>query len=346
MTVLEECPMRRLSILFTLTAMLLTALVALPLSHAQADNQPDNGPCNDAGSGDCLAEMKANPAPAVTPIAEDKDEVNAYSFFRVLPNTLEYNAPNGAVVNRMADGFNFVVVYAFQDGFAQLRNKLWVERSQLKRSYASPYTGVAIDHPLAFPIAWVIQTSIPSTSAGAANSPKTPPISRYTRVNIFATVHVGQWDWYLVGPGQWLEQRKVARVIPVGKPDGAGDKWVNVNLYEQVLTAYQGNTLIFATLISSGLPGWQTNVGTFKVWDHYKASPMTGAMGRSDYYSLPAVPYVMFFDNDISLHGTYWHDGFGFKHSHGCVNMSISDAQWVYNWMGDGDLTVNVIAGT
>ncbi len=338
--------MRRLPIILILSAMLLAAVIALPATSVQADNQHDNGPCNDAGSGACLSEMQANPAPAVTPIEEDKTEVNAYSFFRVLPNTLLYNAPNGATVGALNNGFSFVIVYALQDGFAKLRDGRWVERSQLKHSYASPYTGVAIDQGLAFPMAWVIQTSIPSTSAGAANSPKTPPIGRYTRVNIFATVHVGQWDWYLVGPGQWLEQRKVARLIPVSKPDGAGDKWVNVNLYEQVLTAYQGDKLIFATLISSGLPGWQTHPGTFKVWDQHKASAMTGAMGRSDYYSLPAVPYVMFFDNDISLHGTYWHDGFGFKHSHGCVNMSISDAKWVYDWIGQGgDLTVNVIAG-
>jgi lipoprotein-anchoring transpeptidase ErfK/SrfK len=40
----------------------------------------------------------------------------------------------------------------------------------------------------------------------------------------------------------------------------------------------------------------------------------------------------MYFDSAISLHGTYWHDGFGYRHSHGCVNMSITDAGWVFDW--------------
>src|SRR5262249_43948102 len=154
-------------------------------------------------------------------------------------------------------------------------------------------------------------------------------------VNIYATVNVDGWDWYLVGPGQWLEQRKLARMIPVAKPEGSDQLWVNVNLYEQVLTAYDGDTPVFATLISSGLPQWQTNPGLFQVKTRVQSTPMSGAMGEPDFYSLPAVPYVMFFDGDISLHGTYWHDGFGFKHSHGCVNMTIADAHWLYDWVGD-----------
>ncbi len=333
--------MKRLSILFVMCAVVVSAVLSDSASPASADN----GPCTDATSAACLAAIQANPSPVVTPVAVDTNEVGAYSFWKVSAGTVLYDQPNGNIVGHMEDGFNYVIVYDHRDGFAQLRNKLWVERTALKHTYASEFSGITIGQPLAYPIAWVIQTSIPSATAGGANDVKTTPISRYTRVNLFATVHVGQWDWYLVEPGQWLEQRKIARVLPVSKPDGAGDKWVSVNLYEQVLTAYEGDKLVFATLVSSGLPGWQTHPGTFQVWSRLPATAMSGAMGRPDFYSLPAVPYVMFFDNDISLHGTYWHDGFGFKHSHGCVNMSIADAKWVYSWMDTGVLTVNVIDG-
>ncbi len=291
-----------------------------------------------------LAQMQANPAPDVSEVPVDTKEVGAYSFWKVLPNTEIFDGPDGNVIGKMDDGFSFVVVYKQQDGFGQLRNKTWLRMSSLKRTFASIFAGVLIDKPLPFPMAWVIQASLPSQVPGGVRDPKTPAINRYTRVYIYATIHVGQWDWYLVGPGQWLEQRKVARVVPAQNPGGA-DKWVAVNLFEQVLTAYEGDRLIYATLISSGLSSWQTEPGTFKVWSKLRNTPMSGAMGQPDFYSLPAVPYVMYFDNDISLHGTYWHDGFGFKHSHGCVNMTISDARWLYNWMGDGDLTVVVLDG-
>lgn len=339
--------LKRLSPLLVsgLSAALLIASIGVPVSAAPAD-RPAADACSDPNSSSCLAAMQANAAPAVSDVPVDRQEVGAYSFYKVQPNTLLYDAPNGAVVGIMPNGFNFVIVYDQQQGFAKLRNGQWVERSSLKHTYASSFAGVTFNQSLPYPMAWVIQASIPSASPGAANSPKTPAINRYTRVYIYQTVHVGQWDWYLVGPGQWLEQRKVARVVPVSKPDGATDKWVSVNLYEQVATAYEGNTPVFATLISSGLPNWQTDVGTFNVWHRADLTPMSGAMGAPDEYSLPAVPYVMFFDNDISLHGTYWHDGFGYKHSHGCVNMSIADAKWIYNWSSDSPtMTVQVVSG-
>jgi len=59
---------------------------------------------------------------------------------------------------------------------------------------------------------------------------------------------------------------------------------------------------------------------------------MSGAEGQEDFYYLEEVPWTMYFDNDIALHGAYWHDGFGYRRSHGCVNMSVTDAHWMYNF--------------
>jgi lipoprotein-anchoring transpeptidase ErfK/SrfK len=58
-------------------------------------------------------------------------------------------------------------------------------------------------------------------------------------------------------------------------------------------------------------------------------------------YYLPAVPYVMYFYKDYGIHGTYWHNNFGTPMSHGCVNMSIPDSEWVYNFSSVGTV-VNV----
>jgi hypothetical protein len=63
---------------------------------------------------------------------------------------------------------------------------------------------------------------------------------------------------------------------------------------------------------------------------------MSGAEGQEDFYSLENVPWTLYFDNDISLHGTYWHDGFGYRHSHGCVNLTITDSHWVFDWSQEG----------
>jgi hypothetical protein len=314
-----------------------------PPSVQAAPRQFSSACQSDAASQACLNDINANPTPPLNRIQVDRREVGSFSFFRVGPNTAVYDSPGGAQIGALSNGFNYVIIIAQKDGYAQLRDKRWVQRSSLKQSYASSYSGVTLPE-LPYSVAWVIQAVIPSPTPGAANNPKTTkPIARYQLLYLYATVKVGQWDWFLVGPGQWVEQRKLARIMPISQPEGASTRWVNVDLYEQTLTAYEGNKPVFSTLISSGLPSFQTNPGVFKVWSRFKLTPMSGAMGQPDAYSLPAVPYVLFFDGEISLHGTYWHDGFGFKHSHGCVNMSITDAKWVYEWSKDvNEMTVHV----
>jgi hypothetical protein len=40
----------------------------------------------------------------------------------------------------------------------------------------------------------------------------------------------------------------------------------------------------------------------------------------------------MYFNGSFALHGAYWHDKFGLKHSHGCVNLPPKDANWLFDW--------------
>jgi lipoprotein-anchoring transpeptidase ErfK/SrfK len=345
--------LRRVALRPILTAVLSAlALLWLPADAVTAQDGQPQPACLTENAPGCtfglptqqynalLAEMKANPTPEVEPVPLDK-EVNRYVFYKVLLGAEIYDAPNGNVLRRVDDGFMVVSVYGARDGFTRLRDGTWIKRSALKQTIASEFTGVRYQTPLRYPMAWVIQASIPSSVPGGVRRASTPAVARYTRLNIYAAVKVDGWDWFLVGPGQWLEQRKVAKINLTDRPEGA-QKWVAIDLFEQVLTAYEGERAIFSTLISSGLPNTQTNIGLFKVYSKRPTTPMTGAMGQPNFWSLPSVPWVMFFDGDISLHGTYWHDGFGFKRSRGCVNLSISDAKWLYDWSGSDELTVKV----
>jgi lipoprotein-anchoring transpeptidase ErfK/SrfK len=126
------------------------------------------------------------------------------------------------------------------------------------------------------------------------------------------------------------------------RPAGVGpnEKWVDVNLTSQTLVAYEGNTPVFDSLISSGTWLYPTVTGQFRVYLRYQAQTMDGRRLGYDYY-LPNVPYVMYFYNDYALHGTYWHNNFGTPMSHGCVNLPTPAAQWIFNWSTIGTL-VNV----
>jgi len=280
-----------------------------------------------------LGKMLSYPTPNVQQVDVDTAQIRRYSLYRAVGQQLTFfDAPNGTPIGTQDAGFNYFAVRKIENGWAELKKGKWVQAENLKFVRASSFAGVLVDQPLEFPFAWVLQPTPTSTYPGQPPADDAPVLNRYTRVNIFTTVIVDGWEWYLVGPGQWLEQRRVARIMPHAKPEGTSQRWVAVDLFEQVLVAYEGDQPVFATLISSGLPGWSTNEGLFKVWVRMRNDTMSGAMGRPDFYYLESVPYVMYFDHAIGLHGSYWHDGYGYRRSHGCVNLSISDARWVYEW--------------
>jgi len=108
--------------------------------------------------------------------------------------------------------------------------------------------------------------------------------------------------------------------------DFAG-RYFLVDLSEQRLYAYEGDTMVRTTLISSGTSSFPTVVGTFHVYLRYVSARMRGPG-----YDLPNVPYTMYFYKGYGLHGTYWHSNFGTPMSHGCVNMPTPEAEWAFNW--------------
>jgi hypothetical protein len=136
-------------------------------------------------------------------------------------------------------------------------------------------------------------------------------------------------------PGYVFEERLMAnKVLGVSN----SDKWIDVDLTEQKLRAWEGNNLFLETLISSGLPFTPTPQGEFNIWIKLRATRMEGGQGKY-YYNLPNVPYVMFFESaklprwlGYGLHGTYWHNDFGNPHSHGCVNLPTPIAEKLYYW--------------
>ncbi len=131
----------------------------------------------------------------------------------------------------------------------------------------------------------------------------------------------------------WIGQRLRigGGAAPAPVPQASGERWIDVDLSSQTLTAYQGNAAVFSALISSGLPGTPTVVGRYQIYTKLTSTRMSGPG-----YDLPNVPYTMYFYRGYAIHGTYWHNNFGSPMSHGCVNMKTQDAAWVFNWASIG----------
>ncbi len=122
--------------------------------------------------------------------------------------------------------------------------------------------------------------------------------------------------------------------IEIGDFPTLTEKWVDVDLSHQRMTAYEGTKPVYTAYISSGKASTPTVTGVFRIWAKISSQTMSGgSVAAGDYYNLPGVPWVAYFYKDYALHGAYWHARFGTPTSHGCVNLTIRDAEWLYNWM-------------
>jgi lipoprotein-anchoring transpeptidase ErfK/SrfK len=113
------------------------------------------------------------------------------------------------------------------------------------------------------------------------------------------------------------------------------EKWIDVDLSEQRVVAYEGTKPRRAFTVSTGLPNTPTRDGEFRIWVKTRIQDMDGGSKETGtYYYLPDVEWVQYFDGEIGFHGTYWHENFGQPMSRGCVNMTNEDARWLFEWAG------------
>lgn len=142
----------------------------------------------------------------------------------------------------------------------------------------------------------------------------------------------GLWNANHVQVGQRLEivggrQPSVNNIYAAP----AGQRRIVVDLSDQTLTAWQGETVALYTNISSGTWATPTVTGWFRIDRKYPSQHMSGPG-----YSIPDVPWVMYFWDGYAFHGAYWHNNFGTPMSHGCIHLRPGEAQWLYNWAAEG----------
>lgn len=113
----------------------------------------------------------------------------------------------------------------------------------------------------------------------------------------------------------------------------AAGKAIVVDLSAQWLYAYEGGTLVFDAPVSTGRDGFNTPVGTYAIYHKVRSQTMRGCAG-GECWEVPNVPHAMYIVGGVALHGTYWHNQFGsgVRRSHGCVNLPLNSAAWLYGW--------------
>lgn len=215
--------------------------------------------------------------------------------------------------------FAFTAGLAAADGrYWERRDGTWVREEDVRAYQAETLAGEhAPAPPLAF-FAW---------GARARTGAQVRWIARGARLPVARGRHPSV-VWTPLGEVPRAAVRiAVARSRPAQIPAQA--RWVHVDLREQVLTAYEGDRLVFATLVSSGRDQAErrTRTGVFRVTEKVAHQRMHG----EDYF-IEEVPFILYFYRGQALHGQFWHHALGTRLTHGCVNLSLADAHWLFEW--------------
>ncbi|MEZ4401518.1 MAG: L,D-transpeptidase [Kofleriaceae bacterium] len=214
----------------------------------------------------------------------------------------------------------------------------YLPKSAIREHKPSTYQGVRLgdDTGLTLPLAFVWPKGSTTTwTHGAARGGGTKrQLRERTAVPILETAQDGtRVTAYRIGDGEWIDAVHVRVAMPMPLPAGVkpGERWIDVDLDQGLLIAYEGDLPVYATMVSVGLKDTPTETGVYRVWKKVAETDMKGLSGE-DPYSVATVPWTQFFspEKGLALHTSYWHDKFGIPKSHGCVNLAPRDARWLY----------------
>jgi len=113
-------------------------------------------------------------------------------------------------------------------------------------------------------------------------------------------------------------------------------KLITVDTGKQMLYAWDGGKIIHQNKVSTGMYYTPTVKGTFKIYKKYALQDMKGHYPPYEPYNIKNVPNVMYFYQAYAIHGAYWHNMFGTRYTHGCVNVPVPDSEWLFSWADNG----------
>jgi hypothetical protein len=258
--------------------------------------------------------------------------------------------PTSPVIRRMLTGMYVAVDRSVRDSATGSRYIITqsgglVRDNRLSMLRDAPtFTGVELDATRGLPMAWMVSefgwTYTVSPEGRVARAQRAPRLTAVALADAPPLV-VGARTFYRTVDGGAVLSTNVRRAALRPPPEGVAEleRWIDVDLDEQVLVAYEGARPVFTTLISSGRrtsrnapERFETPTGSFRVQAKHVSTTMDGDTATDGPYSIEDVPWVMYFQGSYALHAAFWHSYYGWRMSHGCVNLSPPDARRVFLW--------------
>lgn len=213
----------------------------------------------------------------------------------------------------------------------------YARKYQLSRKDAPSFRGQVLDGESALPM-YFIRRELAFMRRSEDNPDllvKSEEVPDRLSIHPFVQrIEMGPKAYYEDEEGRLLRAYSVSKAYKLKRPPGVGanEHWIHIDLSEQTLVAYEGDVPVFATLVSTGREPGMTPVGIHRVQTKYVATSMRDQPPEDEAYSIDDVPWTQYFAGSVALHGAFWHASFGLVRSHGCVNLSPSDARWLFGF--------------
>jgi lipoprotein-anchoring transpeptidase ErfK/SrfK/uncharacterized protein YjhX (UPF0386 family) len=246
---------------------------------------------------------------------------------------------SGSVITILAEGARVEGRGAVANGWLPARcggKDGWVSTTYVTKSGSAGPTAPTPTPAPTTPPTGSSSATVSGTGGGGLNC-RTAPVSgsvitiipEMTRVEVIGSQQNGWVQVRCAGQTGWVSTAYLLFGVNTG--GGSGEIWIDINLSTQYMIVYQGSNVLQKTYVSTGRPGFDTPTGTYYINWKLPSQTMSGVLG-GEYYHVPDVPWVMYFTNrGHAIHGAYWHDNFGYTMSHGCVNLPVGFASWLYS---------------
>ena len=281
----------------------------------------------------------AAPGPAVDDLATHGKRLPQRYAFVKFDGTRAYAHPSDYFRNDYVEAFgkSFGLVITGEQvyegiEFVRTRRHLWVERGSVHFVDGSSFQGRKLRPGDPMNFAWVAVRD-----ARVFDRPHGKHVRTLPRHTVVRTT-ISRGAWVQLDQGGWMKPAALAQPTKVAPPRGVGrtDRWIDIDIEKQTLVAYEGSTPLFATLVSTGrdTKDSRTPIGVFQIWVKLDYSDMDD-LERTDVdknYAIQDVPWVQFFKGSYGFHAAFWHNDFGRRRSHGCINLSPADARYLFSF--------------
>lgn len=186
----------------------------------------------------------------------------------------------------------------------------------------------------------VVATSVEAVAGQTVNNAETITTA-ITESLASGEAYAGTFEM-TTGEEQWEEREIADGAEGLAYQAAEGEKWIDINLSAKTVTSYEGATVVRGPVtIVDGAAATPTVTGTYHVYLQYEIQTMRGQNADGTDYETENVPWVSYFYEGYALHGAPWWSSWGFSASHGCLNMPVDEAKWIYDWAEIGTTVVS-----